>query len=186
MLRVRQNVYHTNEPGRFQVPSPFALSTRRMIGGCRSTSRNRSDPPFYRMNGIRTMFCLLLAALIIKPAFSLLTSRTLMRSMRNCAVAIPIQADDMIPYRPEPTVWGSKLPFNTLCGEYSSPSGGSVHAVGFSPSGEVLAFASTSQCPHETHCCRRANVYKAMTPVSPLFTPARTRSSASAVAHCPS
>jgi len=44
--------------------------------------------------------------------------------------------------RPTPTVWGSKLPFNTLCGEYTSPSGGWVHAIGFSPSGDVLAFAS--------------------------------------------
>ncbi|ETW86151.1 hypothetical protein HETIRDRAFT_407878 [Heterobasidion irregulare TC 32-1] len=44
--------------------------------------------------------------------------------------------------RPAPTVWGEKLPFNTLCGEYTSPSGGWVHAVGFSPSGDVLAFAS--------------------------------------------
>lgn len=44
--------------------------------------------------------------------------------------------------RPAPTVWGSKLPFNTICGEYSSPAGGWVHAIGFSPSGDVLAFAS--------------------------------------------
>ncbi|KAG6862049.1 hypothetical protein C0995_007179 [Termitomyces sp. Mi166 len=44
--------------------------------------------------------------------------------------------------RPAPTVWGSKLPFNTVCGEYASPAGGWVHAVGFSPSGDVLAFAS--------------------------------------------
>ncbi|KAF8306797.1 actin-related protein ARPC3 [Clavulina sp. PMI_390] len=44
--------------------------------------------------------------------------------------------------RPDPSVWGSKLPFNTVCGEYSSPSGGWVHAVGFSPSGDALAFAS--------------------------------------------
>ncbi|KJA27143.1 hypothetical protein HYPSUDRAFT_988836 [Hypholoma sublateritium FD-334 SS-4] len=44
--------------------------------------------------------------------------------------------------RPAPTVWGSKLPFNTVCGEYSSPAGGWVHAVGFSPSGDALAFAS--------------------------------------------
>jgi len=44
--------------------------------------------------------------------------------------------------RPAPTVWGSKLPFNTVCGEYSSPAGGWVHTVGFSPSGDVLAFAS--------------------------------------------
>lgn len=43
---------------------------------------------------------------------------------------------------PAPSVWGSKLPFNTICGEYSSPAGGWVHAVGFSPSGDVLAFAS--------------------------------------------
>ncbi|KAL5529543.1 hypothetical protein ACEPAG_5528 [Sanghuangporus baumii] len=44
--------------------------------------------------------------------------------------------------RPQPSVWGEKLPFNTLCGEYSSPNGGWVHSVGFSPSGDVLAFAS--------------------------------------------
>ncbi|KAJ3512099.1 hypothetical protein NLJ89_g3719 [Agrocybe chaxingu] len=44
--------------------------------------------------------------------------------------------------RPAPTVWGSKLPFNTICGEYTSPAGGWVHTVGFSPSGDVLAFAS--------------------------------------------
>jgi len=44
--------------------------------------------------------------------------------------------------RPPPTVWGEKLPFNTLCGEFTSPSGGWVHSVGFSPSGDALAFAS--------------------------------------------
>lgn len=44
--------------------------------------------------------------------------------------------------KPSPSVWGSKLPFNTICAEYSSPSGGWVHAVGFSPSGDALAFAS--------------------------------------------
>jgi actin related protein 2/3 complex subunit 1A/1B len=44
--------------------------------------------------------------------------------------------------RPTATVWGSKLPFNTVCGEYTSPAGGWVHAVGFSPSGDVLAFTS--------------------------------------------
>ncbi|KAF9808861.1 hypothetical protein IEO21_07726 [Rhodonia placenta] len=44
--------------------------------------------------------------------------------------------------RPAPSVWGEKLPFNTVCGEYTSPTGGWVHAVGFSPSGDALAFAS--------------------------------------------
>ncbi|CAK5264790.1 unnamed protein product [Mycena citricolor] len=43
--------------------------------------------------------------------------------------------------RPAPTVWGSKLPFNTVCAEYASPAGGWVHTVAFSPSGDVLAFA---------------------------------------------
>lgn len=44
--------------------------------------------------------------------------------------------------RPAATVWGSKLPFNTVCGEYMSPAGGWVHSVAFSPSGDVLAFSS--------------------------------------------
>ncbi|QRV88897.1 actin-related protein 2/3 complex subunit 1 [Ceratobasidium sp. AG-Ba] len=44
--------------------------------------------------------------------------------------------------KPAPTVWGEKLPFNTVCGEYGSPSGGWVHSVAFSPSGDLLAFAS--------------------------------------------
>ncbi|KAJ9122415.1 hypothetical protein QFC22_001840 [Naganishia vaughanmartiniae] len=44
--------------------------------------------------------------------------------------------------KPEPTVWGEKLPFNTVCGEFASPNGGWVHDVSFSPSGNLLAFAS--------------------------------------------
>lgn len=44
--------------------------------------------------------------------------------------------------KPPPSVWGDKLPFNTVCGEFSSPNGGWVHDVAFSPSGDVLAFAS--------------------------------------------
>lgn len=44
-------------------------------------------------------------------------------------------------FRPAPTNWGDKLPFNTVCGEFSSGRGGWVHAVAFSPSGDALAFA---------------------------------------------
>jgi len=44
--------------------------------------------------------------------------------------------------RPGPTVWGDKLPFNTICGEYASPNGGWVHDVAFSPSGDAMAFVS--------------------------------------------
>jgi len=43
--------------------------------------------------------------------------------------------------RPDPSVWGERLPFNTVCGEYLNESAGWVHAVSFSPSGDALAFA---------------------------------------------
>lgn len=44
--------------------------------------------------------------------------------------------------RPEPSVWGERLPFNTVCGEYLNNSAGWVHSVSFSPSGDSLAFAA--------------------------------------------
>ncbi|GAA5855324.1 hypothetical protein JCM8547_009035 [Rhodosporidiobolus lusitaniae] len=44
--------------------------------------------------------------------------------------------------KPPPSPWGERLPFNTVCGEFISPSGGWVHGVAFSPSGDALAFAS--------------------------------------------
>ncbi|KAJ3169893.1 Polycomb protein sop-2 [Geranomyces variabilis] len=39
-------------------------------------------------------------------------------------------------------LWGEKLPFNTLCGEFGSEGGGWVHSVGFSPSGDSVAWVS--------------------------------------------
>ena len=44
--------------------------------------------------------------------------------------------------RPEPGVWGERLPFNTVCGEYLNNSAGWIHAVSFSPSGDALAFTA--------------------------------------------
>ncbi|KAL8295426.1 hypothetical protein RB597_008695 [Gaeumannomyces tritici] len=44
--------------------------------------------------------------------------------------------------KPEPSTWGERLPFNTVCGEYLNNSAGWVHAVAFSPSGDALAFAA--------------------------------------------
>jgi len=44
--------------------------------------------------------------------------------------------------RPESSVWGERLPFNTVCGEYMNDSAGWIHDVAFSPSGDVLAFAA--------------------------------------------
>ncbi|KAK9465198.1 WD40-repeat-containing domain protein [Lipomyces arxii] len=44
--------------------------------------------------------------------------------------------------RPEPTVWGERLPFQTLCGDFVSPAGGWVHDAAFSPSGNALAFVT--------------------------------------------
>ena len=44
--------------------------------------------------------------------------------------------------RPEASVWGERLPFNTVCGEYLNNSAGWVHGCAFSPSGNALAFSA--------------------------------------------
>ncbi|KAG5954167.1 hypothetical protein E4U58_000162 [Claviceps cyperi] len=44
--------------------------------------------------------------------------------------------------KPDPGVWGERLPFNTVCGEFLNNSAGWVHSVAFSPSGNSLAFAA--------------------------------------------
>lgn len=44
--------------------------------------------------------------------------------------------------RPEAGVWGERLPFGTVCGEYLNNSAGWVHGVAFSPSGDALAFVA--------------------------------------------
>src|SRR5699024_6055336 len=48
-----------------------------------------------------------------------------------------IKGDDT---RPEPSAWGERLPFNTICGEFLNDSAGGLHGVGFSPRGYALAF----------------------------------------------
>ncbi|PWY76360.1 putative actin-related protein 2/3 complex subunit 1A [Aspergillus sclerotioniger CBS 115572] len=42
--------------------------------------------------------------------------------------------------RPEPSAWGERLPFNTICGEYLNDSAGWIQGLSFSPSGDALAF----------------------------------------------
>ncbi|CAG8525546.1 9904_t:CDS:2, partial [Ambispora gerdemannii] len=42
--------------------------------------------------------------------------------------------------KPPSSVWGDKLPFNTVCGEFTNGNGGWIHSVAFSPSGDALAF----------------------------------------------
>lgn len=44
--------------------------------------------------------------------------------------------------RPEGSVWGERLPFGTVCGEYLNNEAGWVHGVAFSPSGNALAFTA--------------------------------------------
>ncbi|KAI9821571.1 MAG: hypothetical protein M1832_003245 [Thelocarpon impressellum] len=44
--------------------------------------------------------------------------------------------------RPEASVWGERLPFNTVCGEYLNMSAGWIHGTAFSPSGDALAFVA--------------------------------------------
>ncbi|CAO3574450.1 unnamed protein product [Mortierella alpina] len=42
--------------------------------------------------------------------------------------------------KPAPSPWGEKLPFNTVCGEFTNGTGGWIHSVAFSPNGDALAF----------------------------------------------
>lgn len=68
--------------------------------------------------------------------------------------------------KPPPSVWGERLPFGTVCGEFTTPASGWVHAVAFSPSGDALAFVghdasltvvhpSAPECPpHAIHTIR--------------------------------
>ncbi|QKX62629.1 uncharacterized protein TRUGW13939_09790 [Talaromyces rugulosus] len=44
--------------------------------------------------------------------------------------------------RPEPSAWGERLPFNTVCGEFLNNTAGWIHGVAFSPSGNALAFSA--------------------------------------------
>lgn len=42
--------------------------------------------------------------------------------------------------KPEPTPWGKKMPFGNCLAEFYNGSGGWVHSVSFSPSGNKLAW----------------------------------------------
>lgn len=66
--------------------------------------------------------------------------KVLTRSKKKKALHINGQHSTLV-FRPSPSVWGDKLPFNTVCGEFSNGRGGWVHSVAFSPSGDALAFA---------------------------------------------
>ncbi|CAK9437380.1 uncharacterized protein LODBEIA_P17580 [Lodderomyces beijingensis] len=44
--------------------------------------------------------------------------------------------------KPEPTLWGTKLPFQTLCGDFTNETMAWIHGVKFSPSGDALAWVS--------------------------------------------
>lgn len=44
--------------------------------------------------------------------------------------------------KPEPSVWGSKLPFQTLVGDFTNETGAWIHDVDFSDDGNSLAYVS--------------------------------------------
>lgn len=44
--------------------------------------------------------------------------------------------------KPEGSVWGTKLPFQTLCGDFTNETGGWVHDVKFSLDGDSIGFVS--------------------------------------------
>ncbi|KAN0060056.1 ARP2/3 actin-organizing complex subunit Sop2 [Thecaphora frezii] len=81
--------------------------------------------------------------------------------------------------KPPPSVWGERLPFGTVCGEFGTPAGGWVHGVAFSPSGDALAFvghdssltvvypSGPETAPHAIHVVRSPTLpYVALTFIS--------------------
>lgn len=42
--------------------------------------------------------------------------------------------------KPEPSLWGTKLPFQTLVGDYTNETGAWIHGVSFQPDGDALAY----------------------------------------------
>ncbi|CAN6600531.1 actin-related protein 2/3 complex subunit 1 [Trichomonascus vanleenenianus] len=44
--------------------------------------------------------------------------------------------------KPVPSVWGERLPIQTLCGDFTSETGGWVQDVSFTPSGDALGFVT--------------------------------------------
>jgi len=44
--------------------------------------------------------------------------------------------------KPAPSVWGERLPFQTLCGDFTDDAQAWVHDVAFSPSGDALAWVT--------------------------------------------
>lgn len=44
--------------------------------------------------------------------------------------------------KPEPSVWGTKLPFQTLCGDFTNETLAWIHGVKFSPNGNSLGYVS--------------------------------------------
>ncbi|CAI5755735.1 unnamed protein product [Candida verbasci] len=44
--------------------------------------------------------------------------------------------------KPDPTVWGTKLPFQTLCGDFINETQAWIHGVKFSPNGDALAWTA--------------------------------------------
>lgn len=59
-------------------------------------------------------------------------------------------------------VWGEKLPFGTVCGEYNA--NGWVHSVAFSPSGAQLAF-----CAHDSSVTIASGSQQLQTILTPLL-----------------
>ncbi|ODQ64061.1 ARP2/3 actin-organizing complex subunit Sop2 [Nadsonia fulvescens var. elongata DSM 6958] len=47
--------------------------------------------------------------------------------------------------KPQPTIWGERLPFQTLCGDFVNHTGAWIHDVAFSPSGDSIAY-----CAHDS------------------------------------
>jgi actin related protein 2/3 complex subunit 1A/1B len=76
--------------------------------------------------------------------------------------------------RPAPSPWGERLPFQTLCGDFTDTSGGWVHDVSFSPSGDALAFVTHDSSVVVAYPSGADAPPRAVVSVSTSFLPFRT------------
>lgn len=73
--------------------------------------------------------------------------------------------------KPAPSPWGERLPFGTLCAEYTNGACGWVHDVSFSPEGDRLAWAGHGSSISVADPARRSvvTVKTALLPMASLI-----------------
>ncbi len=78
--------------------------------------------------------------------------------------------------KPPASVWGERLPFQTLCGDYLNNTGAWIHDVEFSPSGDLLAFTGHDASITIVYPSSQGGPPKAVISISSSFLPFKSLS----------